>query len=248
MMSFLHLNCKFEAKVEFWQNDNKLFEVCSTSNLQNEIDLQVFDLESFKLKIFPLGKTNNVAYTANVESDGENLISKNRQVKVFNLPQNHFYFIIFPLAIKSSNFEGFDKIEIEGEKIKTLCVLNTIKKRGEVKIFEPFGDKVKQTESYFVNFKIEQAKNANLAITLLKFFQDLYVLDIKSSKEYLTNVLSQKLTENSLKTFFGAFDECALVNYYDDFSVILFNFENNFAKVFGANFENNLISNIYEIE
>lgn len=248
MMSFLHLNCKFAAKIEIFDESNKLFEVVSTSSLQNEIDLQVLDIKNFTLKIYPLGKTNNVAYSANILVENDRLISKNTQIKVFTLPQNHYYFVILPLKIEQSNFDEFDKIEIDGGKIKTLTLLNTIKKRAEVKVFESSGNKVKQTENYYVNLKNEQPKNFNPAIILLKFFQDLCVSDYSSANEYFTTQLSQKLSKNVLANFFDKFDECCLVNYYDDFAVLLLNLKEEKAKVFGASFENNLISNIYEIE
>lgn len=248
MMSFLHLNCKFAAKIEIFDEENKIFEVVSTSSLQNEIDLEVLDIKNFTLKIYPLGKTNNVAYSANIAVENGKLVSKNAQVKIFTLPQYHYYFVILPLKIEQSNFDEFDKIEIDGGKIKTLTLLNTIKKRAEIKVFENNGNKVKQTENYFVNLKSEQPKNFNPAITFLKFFQDLSVSDYSSANEYFTTQLSQKLSKNVLANFFEKFDECCLVNYYDDFAVILLNYEKEKAKVFGASFENNLISNIYEIE
>ena len=117
-----------------------------------------------------------------------------------------------------------------------------------VKVFESYGDKLKESENYFVSLKQDYLKNINPAISLLEFFQDLFVLDLNSAKEYLTTQLSQKLTKNAITNFFGKFDECCLVNYYEDFAVVLFNYESNLAKVFAANFENNLISNIYEID
>ena len=247
MTAYLHFNFKFDAKIEIYDVEEKIFQAFSNSNLSSELDLFVDKLEPFEIKVFAL-KKNEISYSAQISIVDNKLISNSKQVQIFALPENHFYFVFFPLVIKNQSFDKFDKVEIGEGKIKTLTLLNDINKHAKVEIFEQSGDKLTKLDNYFVSLSKEKTKYINPAIIFLEFFEDLKVMDIKSASMYFTSSLSSKLNENTLLSFFEKFDDCYLINYYDDFAVLTLNFLDNKAKVYGANFENNLISNIYEIE
>ena len=82
-MTYLHLNFKFDAKIEMFKNNAKIFEAFSPSSLSNEIDLEVENIEDFDVKVFALSK-ENISYTAKINNQNEKLVSNSKQIKIFS--------------------------------------------------------------------------------------------------------------------------------------------------------------------
>ena len=82
----------------------------------------------------------------------------------------------------------------------------------------------------------------------MQFFEDLKFGSDEDIKDRFTISLSEKLSDTTIKNFFGNFDEARLVNYFEQPAVALLDNKNKQAKVFSASFDNGLIDNIFEIE
>ena len=169
-------------------------------------------------------------------------------MNIFNLPQNHIIIKFNPINLKSQNFNNFDKVENIGSSIKTLKILPTINKKGEVEVYEINGDKASFKEKYYVSLLNKKSNLNNDSIKLLQFFEDLEFGSDEDIKDRFTISLSEKLSDTTIKNFFGNFDEARLVNYFEQPAVALLNNKNKQAKVFSATFDKGLIDNIFEIE
>lgn len=248
---YFHIVSKFDCIMRFYVKDKEIFNVNTLGSLSDEIDLKIDDLENFEIKLYPFNKKNgkeNIAYTAQFEIVNEKLICKNKQVYVFSLPQNHFIIQLNPINLQTNNFNDYDKIENAGSYIKTLKILPTINKKGEVEVYEINGDKANFKEKYYVSLLNKKHSVNNNIIKLLEFFED---LEFGSEENLLDNFsasLADKLSNETIKTFFGKFDEAKIINYYSESSVVLLNKTNQTAKVFSATFDKGLIDNIIEIE
>lgn len=249
--AILHLFPKFDCLIRIFENQKEIFSLNSLGFLGEEISLEVENIEDFQIKLYPFNKKNksqNIAYTAEFKVVNSELFCESKQVSVFNLPQNHILIKFNPINLMSQNFNDFDKVESNNNCIKTLKILPTISKKGEVEVYEINGDKANFKEKYYVSLLNKKNNIKNEAVKMLKFFQDLEFGSDEDLKENFTEVLSVKLSDDMINNFFGKFDEAVLINYYNQPAVALLNNLNKSAKVFSATFDNGLIDNIFEIE
>lgn len=247
----VHIISMFDCLMRFYENEKEIFSLNSLGFLGNEISLKIENAGDFQIKLYPFNKKNenqNIAYTANFKVINSELFCENKQVNIFNLPQNHIIIKFNPINLQSQNFNNFDKVENVGNSIKTLKILPTISKKGEVEVYEINGDKASFKEKYYVSFLNKKNKLNNDAIRLLQFFEDLKFGSDEDIKDRFTISLSEKLSDTTIKNFFGNFDEARLVNYFEQPAVALLDNKNKQAKVFNASFDNGLIDNIIEIE
>ena len=84
-----------------------------------------------------------------------------------------------------------------------------------------------------------------LAVTAKDFLYFFEKTDFDYAKNLLSPNLSETLSKETIEQYFGKFDDCKIVNYYSNPSVVLF-FKNE-AKVFGASFLESKIVDIFEI-
>lgn len=247
----LHILYSFDAKICFMENGLEIFSVNTLNSLSDEIDLSVENLSNFEINVYPIVNKKNsnlVPYSANITNYNNNLICDSKQVVIYRLPKNHFILKLKQLSLKSSAFDDFDKVEVKDNKIKTLKIIPTLAKNGKVEVFEINGDTPKLTENYYVKLKSENYLTNLNCLKLLHFFECLQCLDYDKAREALSFSLAEKLNKQTLSNFFGEFTEVYLVNFYEDFSVVILNEKKQTARVFGANFSANEIENIYEIE
>lgn len=244
---FFHLLCNFDAKISFMQNGREIFSVLTINSLSNEIDLSVFEPADFTICVYPIGRNEKklLSYSSLVYFKEGKFVSASKQVLVYKLPENNFILNLKPAKLMADEVFNFDKVEIEGNKIKTLCILNNVSKRGVVKEFEIVGDRPEKCEEYLIN--MGDGKLVSEESKLLDFFENACVGDYNSAVKNLTYSLSEKLNKQTLKNFVGKFDSCLLVNYYEKPCVVCFDEKNLVAKVFSAVFESGMIDNIFEI-
>ena len=250
MKTTLHIQPLFNCNIHFFCGRNEIFSLNSMGSLQEEIDLNLLNGEDFEIKIYPFnkkGQSEKIAYTAKFYFDHNVLLSNSKQVKIYALPQNHFYIKILPVKIGNLGFEDYDKIESEQGKIKTLKILPTLTKKGEIEVFETNGDLPSLIEKYYVKLKEDNLHQNIDGLQLVEFFENIKFGEKELLKENLTAALSERLTYESIVKFFGQFEDIKLVNYYDQPAVILL-YPNNKARVFSANFNKSLIDNVFEIE
>ena len=251
MDAILHINCLFDAQIKVIKEDEVLFSYDTLESLADDVDLKAENISNFKLEVFPILKKREsgfIAYSAYFKIVNNNIFCESKQVEIYKLPENHYIIKLNPLKIFVEDFEEYDKVEISDNKIKTLKLIESITKKGEVKIFEINGDKPKLLEKYYVEIKKDAQKTNNEILKFVEFFENLKFAGGQKAKENLSRNLCEKLNDETLKSFFGNFDEFKPINYYYDIAVVLFYKKEKIARVFGANFENLLIDNIYEIE
>lgn len=247
----IHIIPMFDCLLRFYENEKEIFSLNTLGFLADEISLKFETSNDFQIKLYPFNKKNenqNIAYTATFKVKGSELYCENKQVSIFKLPQNHIIIKFNPINIQTQNFNNLDKVENIGSSIKTLKILPTINKKGEVEVYEINGDKACFKEKYYVSLLNKKSNSNNDAIKLLQFFEDLKFGSDEDIKDKFSISLSEKLSETTLKNFFGNFDEARLVNYFEQPAVVLLNDKNKNAKVFSASFDKGLIDNIIEIE
>ncbi len=242
-----HLLCSFDAKISFLQNGKEIFSVLTLNSLSDQIDLSVSSPQNFTACVYPVGKNgkNFLSYSVEFSFNKETFVSSSKQALVYKLPQENFIFQFKPAKLTTDELFACDKVEVEGNKIKVLKILNNISKRGIVKEFEIVGDKPEKCDEYLINmgdgkFATEEAK-------ILDFFENVCAGDYNSAVKNLSYSLSEKLNKQTIKNFVGEFNTCFLVNFYEKPCVVCLNEKNSFAIVFSASFENGMIYNIFEI-
>ena len=249
MITFLHIQPTFNSTMHFFCDNSKIFTIHSNGSLQEEIDLKVIDGKNFEMKIYPHNKKGEekIAFSANFYFDNNKLFCDSKQVEVYALPENHFYIKILPVRIGSSNFENYDKIESEQNKIKTLKILPTLTKKGEIEVYEINRDLPTLKEKYYVNLTGDKV-NYNLEILkLIEFFENVRFGENEQIKENFSHSLSERLSVDNVVKFFGKFEDMRVVNFYDSPAIVLF-YKNRNARVFSATFDRMLIDNVFEIE
>lgn len=247
----LHIFPMFDCLIRFFENGEEIFSLNSLGFLGEEINLKVDNADDFQVKLYPINrksKTQNIAYSAEFKVVNSNLICDLKQVSVYKLPQNHLIIKFNAINLNTQSFNEFDKVESMNNCIKTLKVLPTISKKGEVEVYDINGDKAIFKERYYVSLLSKKYNNRNDAIKLLQFFEDLQFGSDEDLKEKFTDALSEKLTDNVINNFFGKFNKAILINYYNQPAVALLDDVKKSAKVFSATFDNGLIDNIFEIE
>lgn len=242
-----HLLCNFDAKISFLQSGKEIFSVLTINSLSDQIDLSVFNPENFTVCVYPVGKNekNFLSYSVDFSFDGKTFVSSSKQVLVYKLPEENFIFQFNPAKLKADELFACDKVEVEGNKIKMLKILNNISKRGVVKEFEIVGDKPEKCEEYLID--MGDGRTSTQEAKILDFFENVCVGDYNSAVKNLSYNLSEKLNKQTIKNFVGEFNICFLVNYYEKPCVVCLNEKTAKAKVFSATFENEMIDNIFEI-
>lgn len=247
----IHIIPKFDCLMRFFEDENEIFSLNTLGCLSDEIDLKVEDLKNFNVKLYPFNKKNeieNIAYTANFKVVHDKLICENKQVSVFYLPENHIVIKFNPINLKSQAFEKVDKVENICNSIKTLKILPTLNKKGEVEVYEINGDRANFKEKYYVSLLNKRTNNNIEILKFLQFFEDLKYGSEDDIKERFSPNLSDRLSEQTMNRFFGEFDDILMVNFYNEPAIALLNEKNKTARVFTATFDKGLIDNIIEIE
>ena len=242
MNTFLHILNNFPAKLVFFQNNKEIFSVLSTQFLGDEINLRIDELANFKISVYPLNTTFLPYSLSFVKADQEiRLLSD--FATIYPLPESNFVLDLKKISISKDDIIG-DKIEIDSFDLKKLSFLNDLKGRGRVETFSVSENKLIKKDNYFVFLNKNQQKMSNNLI-LLDFFQSIFAEDFSSAKQLLSPSFSSILNKETIKTFFGKFKSCKLVNYYSTPCVVLF--YEDFAKVFGAKIVEDKICDIYQI-
>lgn len=237
-MKILHIFKSFPATIKFYQNKTEIFCVSTTESLSDEINLKFEDTEDFSIYVYPHEK-QLLSYVADISCD---FSTESNLIKIYKLPEENYILKLFPLTLERK-FEG-NKIEIDGNNIKRLKFMNDIAGRARVDIFVPNDNSIYKKEEYFV-YVNKQKSEAEGEIKLLDFFQSVLACDFNYAQNLLSNSLSNILTKEKIKEFFGEFRDCSLVNYYQEPAVVIF-YENS-AKIFAGNYDGEKISDIYEI-
>lgn len=242
MNCIIHIIKDFPFALKFFENDNEIFSACSSEILGDELNVSISCEKSFSLFIYPLETKELLPYSLNF-SFASKLTLSSPYAKLFSLPENHYILKPFPLSISKDNFSG-NKIEISSEKVKRLNFLGDIAGRAKVEIFSPSENNLTKTEQYYVYLNKEQPP-AESDLILLSFFEAIYAEDFQFATSLLSQELAQKLSKETLKSYFGNFTECRIVNYYSAPCVALL-YENE-AKVFSASYLDNKIIDVFEI-
>lgn len=242
MNGIIHIFKDFPFALKFFENGNEIFSACSNEILGDELNLSISCETNFSIFVYPLETKDLLPYSLNF-SLSNNLTLSSPYAKLFSLLENHYILKLFPLSISKSNFFG-NKIEISSEKVKRLNFLGDIAGRARVEIFSPSENSLSKTEQYYVYLNREHPP-VQSDLVLLSFFEAIYAEDFQFATSFISQELSQKLSKETLKSYFGNFTECRIVNYFSAPCVALL-YENE-AKVFSANYLNNKIIDVFEI-
>ena len=250
MKTFLHIQPQFNCNMQFFCEGREIFSLNSLGSLQEEIDLSVENGESFEIKVYPhnkKGESEKIAFSVKFYFDKNLLFSNSKQAEVYALPKNHFYIKLLPAIISNLKFEDCNKVESEAGKIKTLKILPTLTKKGEIEVYEINGDLPVLVEKYYVNLKEERLGQTLEILKLVEFFENVKFGEKELIKEQFSTALSERLSSENIVKFFGEFEEIKPVNYYDQAAVILF-YKKCKARVFAATLNKTMIDNVFEIE
>lgn len=244
---YLHLSSEFETIYKVIENENVLMSLSTSESLNNTIDLEITDPKTFNISIYPINKKSNrtlFSYTSTFKHEDNTLSSKNDYVKIYKLPENHFFIKFLPFFLSNQEISG-DKLEIDNKQIKKLSYLNDLLGRAKVEVYKINDTKIKKENEYFVYTNETFEFETNSDLILLSFFESYIAKDYNTCFSYLSENYGSNLNKESLKEFFGEISSCLLVNYYDSPAVIIFH--NNHASVFSANIKDGKIFDIYEI-
>ena len=243
MNCILHILKDFPVALKFFSSEKEIFSCCSQEILSDELNLEIKDLNDLKINVYPQNTKKFLPYALKFINENEKLKLESKFAKLFSLPEENYILKLFPLSASSNEFEG-NKIEVESGKIKRLCFMQDMAGRAKVEIFAPGEDCLCQTEEYYVYLNKEK-RELQTDLVLLDFFEAIATNDFDYAKNLLSPKLSETLSKETIEQYFGKFDDCKIVNYYSNPSVVLF-FKNE-AKVFGASFLESKIVDIFEI-
>lgn len=243
---YIHLLPTFESLFKIERNQKRLISVTSKESLSDTIDLEISNLQFFEISVYPIGKKQKklFSYSANFKYSEEELTSENEYVRVYKLPENHFFIKFSPFFVQKDEIYG-DKIEFDGSEIKKLTFMNDLAGRARVEVFNTSGNKISSQKEYFVYTQKEPEQENNPDLILLAFFEAYQSGDFNTCFSYLSKTYSGNLNKEGLTDFFGKFEQCVLVNYYTQPSVALL--YKNHANIFSASIQEEKITDIYEL-
>ena len=239
---FLHIFVNFSVKLSFFEKNNEIFSIVSNQIIGDEISLKIEDFEELKVNVYPLNK-NYLPYSLTFSKKNEKPFLSSNFATINNLPENNFVLLLKKIIIPSDVMHG-DQLEITNSEIKKLTFLNDIKGRGKVENFKVLNNNLIKKEKYFVFLGKKEQKLTN-ELLLLDFFQSVYAQDFSNSQNNLSQTFASVLDKETIKTFFGNFKFCKIINYFQEQAVALV-YEDE-IKVFGAKIDNNKIVDIYQI-
>lgn len=239
---FLHIIINFPVKLSFFEKNRQIFSVTSNQIVGDELDLKIESFEDLKIYVYPSSK-NFLPYSLTFSEKENKSFLLSNFANFFALPENNYILILKEIVTTRDNIVG-DQIELTKSEVKKLTFLNDIKGRGKVETFSVLNNNLIKKEKYFVFLNKNQQKLSNNLI-LLDFFQSIFAEDFSSASNHLSPNIGSLLNKETIKTFFGEFSSCKIINYFSQPAVALF-YEDQ-IKVFGAKLENNKICDIYEI-
>lgn len=243
---YIHFQTEsFDATIKLYENNNEIFSISTTESLNDEIGFEVSDFNEMGINVYPHKTSNYLSYNCKIFLKNDMIYCNNHYIKIFKLPKNHYYIKLYPLSIFNKNLES-DKIEVEKNNIKCLDYLEDICGRARVEVYASGNKNILKKEEYFVYLNDEKVETPN-EYKLLDFFQSIFANDFKYANSLLTASLQEVLNKNAIKEYFGKFNFCKMVNYYDQISVVIFYEKECQAKVYTCNFDYDKISDIYEI-
>lgn len=237
-MKILHILKTFPATIKFFCENNEIFCVSTTECLGDEINLKIENPENFSVYIYPHEK-EYLSYSAEITADFK---TDSKLIKLYQLPEENYILKLFPLSLENKIVGN--KVELDGENIKRLSFMNDIAGRARVDVFVSSENSIDKKEEYFV-YVNKQQNEVDGELKLLDFFQSVLARDFSYAGNLLTANLANVLSKEKIKNFFGEYEDCCIVNYYDVPAVVLF-YETE-AKVFGGNVDGEKIADIYEI-
>lgn len=244
---FIHFLFDYDAVLKISQGEDLLISLSTTESLSDEIEIEIYNPTSFDISVHPITKKQDkklFSYTAHVKLHNEKLVSENEYIKIYELPEKHYIIKYMPLTISSQEIQG-DKIEINDSEIKKLSFVNDMAGRAKIEVLKIDSKKISKEEEYFV-YTNDDFEEENIPdLVLLSFFEAYAAKDYNVCMSYLSDSFKTNLSSNDLKTFFGSFSSCRLINYYTQPSIALF-YEDN-ALIFSADIIQNKISDIYEV-
>ena len=65
---FFHIYSNFPAKIVFFNNQTQILNILTTESLSDEISLEIKNLDSLKINVYPLNNKSLLAYTVKIEN------------------------------------------------------------------------------------------------------------------------------------------------------------------------------------
>lgn len=211
---------------------------------------------------------------ADVSLNGELILKVNNEAafkKLFNTSIETTNFIelknnFFAVLVLKENNEGvvfvFDadnklvleksanKIEITDDGFQILQIFNDVTKNGLVNKYK-INETLEMMEEYAVYLKDGPKEINNKRIVPIAFLQCIKAKNFEYAKTFLSLDLEQKVTEDNLSAYFGEWNEICTnylnKNTFNQFALI-YGEENKFAKIFNFKIENDLITNIEQLQ
>lgn len=243
---YVHLLPTFESLFKISRSQVNLISVASTESLSDAIDLEISNPQFFEIAVYPVGKNQKklFSYSANFKYIEGQLTSENEYVRIYKLPENHFFIKFSPFFVLKEEIYG-DKIEFNGAEIKKLTFMNDLAGRAKVEVFNADENRIFSQNEYFVYTTENIEKEKKPELVLLAFFEAYKVNDFNVCFSYLSESYGENLNKEGLRDFFGNFEECILVNYYAQPAVVLL--YKDYVGVFSANIQERKITDIYEL-
>lgn len=169
-------------------------------------------------------------------------VVENKRVLIYGKTKfkNQILLIVIDKEIEVLLLEEVDKLEIKGNNIVTFKDLKNSSKHGIVRTFTK--TQKKSSLVYVLPPKICTQKE----LVPYYFFDALKQSDFDLARKYLTSTLSNVLSDEKLKDYFGDFYE-VMQSFNNDLSEITLLYKIDRAKTYKIFFEENLICNILPI-
>lgn len=208
-------------------------------NFNGELTLNVNNETAFK-KLFNTG----VETTNFIEL-------KNSFIAVLVLLENNEGIVfVFNAENKLVLEKSANKIEITDEGFQILQIFNDVTKNGLVNKYK-ISENLEMMEEYAVYLKDGPKEINNKKVVPIAFLQCIKAKNFEYAKTFLSSDLKQKVSEDNLSAYFGEWNAIC-TNYLSKNSVnqfaLIYGEENKFAKIFNFKIENDLITNIEQLQ
>ena len=145
--------------------------------------------------------------------------------------------------------DDITSIEQTTQGFLSLTKFASMQKQGLVKKYQLSNDKLVLAEEYAVYLKNSPKTLYNTKLTKLAFFESARVKNLSLCKQYLSQELSNKISQNHLSQYFGDFDEVYdLSHLFNQNTVTLVDSKKGKAKTYLIDIQNEKIANISPLE
>lgn len=242
------------AKIYNFNKDNFLLRLhkkhcVNTMITLDKISTLFNDYEVYQGELLNIICGEKVIITRNIVCNKASVSSYNNLVffELFSGDKNHL--IVLNTQNEIVLEDDVFSVEQIAQGFLTLTKFANMQKQGIVKKYQFSNEKLTLTEQYAVYLKNTPKKLYNPLLSKLAFFESVKAKNLSLCKQYLSQELANKISQNHLLKYFGDFDEIYdLSHFYNQNTITVLDNKSGVAKTFLIDMQNQKISNILLLE